>query len=67
MGSSGTGAGRVTVHAHGHDRTLGTAYSEHGLVVFVENAGIHDPDTGLDAPPRRIEWRGGRAHPWNVG
>ncbi|MDV9195242.1 hypothetical protein [Streptomyces sp. Wh19] len=52
-------------HTHGHDEFLGTAYSDHDLVVFLEAAGIHDPDAMLD-DPRRIEWRGGHAHEWNA-
>ncbi|GGW85562.1 hypothetical protein GCM10010350_82660 [Streptomyces galilaeus] len=31
------------MHAQGRDEILGTAYSDHDLVVFLEGAGIHDP------------------------
>ncbi len=31
-----TGGRRVTVHSHGRDEILGTAYSDHDLVVFLE-------------------------------
>ncbi|MFD7533527.1 hypothetical protein ACFV8E_38980 [Streptomyces sp. NPDC059849] len=57
---SSTGGRRVTAHAHGHDEFLGTAFSDHDLVVFLEAAGIPDADTVLD-DPRFIEWRGGHA------
>ncbi|MFD9461249.1 hypothetical protein [Streptomyces sp. NPDC060027] len=63
---SRTGGRRVTVHSHGHDEILGTAYSDRDLVVFLEAAGIDDPEGILD-DPRWIEWRGGRAHRWSAG
>ncbi|MFE0805453.1 hypothetical protein [Streptomyces sp. NPDC058812] len=47
---SGTGGRRVTVHRHGRDEILGTAYSDHDLVVFLEGAGIADPESVLDQP-----------------
>ncbi|MCT9010518.1 hypothetical protein [Streptomyces rhizosphaerihabitans] len=51
---SRTGGRRVTVHSRGRDRILGTAYSDHDLVVFLETAGIaalkRDPGAvGLDS------------------
>ncbi|WP_406486599.1 hypothetical protein [Streptomyces sp. NBC_01563] len=58
---SSTGGRRVTAHVHSHDEFLGTAFSDHDLVVFLEAAGIPDADTVLDNP-RFIEWRGGHAH-----
>ncbi|MET9895634.1 hypothetical protein ABZZ47_36640 [Streptomyces sp. NPDC006465] len=61
---SRTGGRRVTVHSHGRDEILGTAYSDHDMVVFLEAAGIDDPEGILD-DPRWIEWRGGRAHQWS--
>ncbi|MFD7940098.1 hypothetical protein ACFV4T_37255 [Streptomyces sp. NPDC059755] len=57
----GTGGRGVTVHRQGRDEVLGTAYSDHDLVVFLEGAGIADPDTILD-DPQWVEWRGGPAH-----
>ncbi|WP_437065482.1 hypothetical protein [Streptomyces sp. enrichment culture] len=39
----------------------GTAYSDHALVVFLEGAGVADPEATLD-DPRRVERRGGPAH-----
>ncbi|MFD9286397.1 hypothetical protein ACFWD7_56490 [Streptomyces mirabilis] len=62
---SGSGGRRVTVHSRGRDEILGTAYSDHDLVVFLEGADIQEPDSVLD-DDRLIEWRGGRAHQWNA-
>ncbi|MEU4490167.1 hypothetical protein AB0H94_35750 [Streptomyces purpurascens] len=63
---SDTGGRSVTVHTQGRDEILGTAYSDHDLVVFLERAGIHDADSILD-DDQWIEWRGGRAHQWRTG
>ncbi|MEU0059643.1 hypothetical protein [Streptomyces sp. NPDC006334] len=60
-----TGGRRVTVHSKGRDQVLGTAFSDHDLMVFLESAGVQDPDSILD-DDRRIEWRGGRAHQWSA-
>ncbi|WP_351231279.1 hypothetical protein [Streptomyces sp. NPDC002133] len=62
---SASGGRRVTVHSHGRDKILGTAFSDHDLVVFLEAAGIIDPETVID-DPRRVEWRGGCAHQWTA-
>lgn len=56
-----SGGRRVTAHRHGRDAILGTAFSDHDLVVFLEAAGVPDPDRVLD-DPEWVEWRGGRAH-----
>ncbi|MGN9796361.1 hypothetical protein ACTMTU_35505 [Streptomyces sp. OZ13] len=56
---------RVTAHFLGRDEILGTAYSDHDLVVFLEAAGIADPGMVLD-DPRFVEWRGGRPHQWTA-
>ncbi|MFL9658679.1 hypothetical protein ACJ7VE_33760 [Streptomyces sp. PB17] len=56
-----SGGRRVSVHRHGQDEILGTAYSDHDLVVFLESAGIDDAEGVLD-DPRWVEWRGGPAH-----
>jgi hypothetical protein len=53
------------MHSPGRAGILGTAYSDHDLVVFLEGAGIQDPDSILD-DNRWIEWRGGRAHQWSA-
>ncbi|MCX5355755.1 hypothetical protein [Streptomyces mirabilis] len=62
---SRTAGRRVSVHSQGRDEILGTAYSDHDLVVFLEGAGIQDPDSILD-DERWIEWRGSRAHQWSA-
>ncbi|MDT0435433.1 MULTISPECIES: hypothetical protein [Streptomyces] len=62
---SRTGGRRVTVHTRGRDEILGTAYSDHDLVVFLDGAGITDPETILD-DPRWIEWRDGPAHEYHA-
>ncbi|WP_405558593.1 hypothetical protein [Streptomyces sp. NBC_01171] len=62
---SSTGGRRVTVHRHGHDEILGTAYSDHDLVVFLEGAGVADPEAILD-DPRWVEWRGSPAHQFSA-
>jgi hypothetical protein len=58
---SDSGGRRVTVHSSGRDEILGTAYSDHDLVVFLEGAGVAEPDAILD-DPQWVEWRGGPAH-----
>ncbi|MFF0000583.1 hypothetical protein [Streptomyces avermitilis] len=62
---SRTGGRSVTVHSHGSDEILGTASSDHDLVVFLEGAGVVDPAGGLDEP-RWVEWRGGGPHEWSA-
>ena len=58
---SPTGGRRVTARG----RILGLAHSDHELAVFLEAAGIMDPELILD-DPRWVEWRGGRAHEWGA-
>ncbi|MEV6121670.1 hypothetical protein AB0M23_14270 [Streptomyces sp. NPDC052077] len=58
---SPSGGRRVTAHRAGRDEILGTAYSDHDLVVFLESAGVADPEALLD-DPRWVEWRGAPAH-----
>ncbi|MFJ3637606.1 hypothetical protein [Streptomyces sp. NPDC090112] len=60
-----SGGRRVTAHGSGRDEILGTAYSDHDLVVFLEAAGVAEPDAILD-DPQWVEWRGGRAHEFNA-
>ncbi|WP_030987240.1 hypothetical protein [Streptomyces sp. NRRL WC-3744] len=62
---SPSGGRRVTVHRHGHDEVLGTAYSDHDPVVFLESAGVADPDARLD-DPQWVQWRGGPAHEFSA-
>ncbi|MFJ5638132.1 hypothetical protein [Streptomyces sp. NPDC093223] len=64
-GPSHAGGRRVTAHTHGRDEILGTAYSDHDLVVFLQAAGITDPEEVMD-DPQWVEWRGGRAHQWTA-
>ncbi|MFG2220422.1 hypothetical protein ACGFN1_37435 [Streptomyces sp. NPDC048685] len=56
---------RVTVHSSGRDEILGTAYSDHDLVVFLEGAGVAEPEALLD-DPQWVEWRGGHAHEFHA-
>ncbi|MFG3165717.1 hypothetical protein [Streptomyces sp. NPDC048200] len=62
---SSSGGPRVSVHRHGRDEILGTAYSDHDLVVFLAAVGVQDPDGILD-DGGWVEWRGGRAHQWSA-
>ncbi|MGW6215822.1 hypothetical protein [Streptomyces sp. NPDC055109] len=61
---SPAGGRRVSMHSCGRDRILGTAYSDHDLVVILESAGIDHPEDVLD-DPRWTTWRGGHAHQWS--
>ncbi|GAA2610492.1 hypothetical protein GCM10010424_73780 [Streptomyces lienomycini] len=45
-----SGGRRATVHRDGRDEFLGTAYSDHDVVMFIEEAGITDPVYILDEP-----------------
>ena len=60
-----SGGRSVTVHSHGQDEILGTAYSDHDLVVFLEGAGVVEPEAILD-DPQWVEWRGGPAHDFSA-
>ncbi|MDQ0780118.1 hypothetical protein QF026_008584 [Streptomyces aurantiacus] len=60
-----SGGRRVTVHSSGRDEILGTAYSDHGLVVVFEGAGVAEPEVILD-DPEWVEWRGGPAHEFSA-
>ncbi|MEU8852682.1 hypothetical protein AB0C70_42170 [Streptomyces sp. NPDC048564] len=62
---SPSGGRRVTVHRDGRDEILGTAYSDHDLVVFLEGAGVADPEAVLD-DPQWLEWRGSPAHEFSA-
>ncbi|WP_133889753.1 hypothetical protein [Streptomyces sp. BK208] len=60
------GGRRVSVHHHGRDEVLGTAYSDHDLVVLLEGAGMTDPEDVLDQP-QWVEWREAPAHDFGAG
>jgi hypothetical protein len=60
-----SGGRRITAHSGGRDEILGTAYSDHDVVVFLEAAGVTDPAAVLD-DPRWVEWRGARAHDFHA-
>ncbi|MGW7050034.1 hypothetical protein ACWGDT_46865 [Streptomyces avermitilis] len=60
-----SGGRRVTVDSSGRDEILGTAYSDHDLVVFLEGAGVVEPVAILD-DPQWVEWRGGDAHEFHA-
>ena len=49
------------MHSSDRDEVLGTAYSDHDLVAFLEGACVAEPDAVLD-DPQWVEWRGGPAH-----
>ncbi|MGQ4513719.1 hypothetical protein [Streptomyces sp. DW26H14] len=54
---SATGGRRVTARG----QILGLAHSDHDLVVFLEGAGLDDPEDVLDNSTW-VEWRGGAPH-----
>ncbi|MFF2964266.1 hypothetical protein ACFVT1_36485 [Streptomyces sp. NPDC057963] len=58
---SATGGRRVSVRG----QILGLAHSDRDLVVFLEAAGVLDPEQVLD-DPLWVEWRGGGAHQWDA-
>ncbi|MFI8186724.1 hypothetical protein ACIF70_40515 [Actinacidiphila glaucinigra] len=47
------------------EKRLGTAFSDHDLLLILRSAGCADPnlDPALD-DPCRVEWRGAAAHHW---
>ncbi|CQR59350.1 SCJ4.29c, unknown, len: 127 aa (plasmid) [Streptomyces leeuwenhoekii] len=49
------------MHSGGRDEILGTPYSDLDLVVFLEGAGVVEPEAIWD-DPQWVEWRGGHAH-----
>ncbi|MCZ4125566.1 hypothetical protein [Streptomyces sp. H39-S7] len=60
-----SGGRRVTVHSNSGSEILGTAYSDHDLVVFLQGAGVAVAAAFLD-DPRWVEWRGGHAHEFSA-
>ncbi|MFI8829155.1 hypothetical protein [Streptomyces sp. NPDC053431] len=59
---AGAGGRRVSVMRRGREEFLGTAFSDHDVIVFLQAAGLSDPEEVLD-DPRWVQWCGGRA--WN--
>lgn len=62
---SPSGGRLVTLRRQDCERVLGVAHSDHDLIVFMEAAGVVDPESVLD-DPRRLEWQGGSAHQWDA-
>ncbi|MEU8718226.1 hypothetical protein [Streptomyces sp. NPDC048663] len=58
-----SGGRRVTVRRDGCDVFVGLAHSDHDLVVFLECAGLADPELALD-DPRLVGWEGAPPHHW---
>lgn len=42
------------MYSHGQDETLGTAYSDHDLEVFLEGAGLDDPEAALGDTQEKV-------------
>ncbi|MFF4846231.1 hypothetical protein [Streptomyces collinus] len=63
--ASRVGGRRVTVRDCGWDRVLGTAFSDHDLVVILEGAGVADAEAAVD-DPAWVEWRDGRPHDFHA-
>lgn len=61
-----SGGRLVTMHVNGCERRLGTAHSDHDLVVLLSAAGLADPERVLD-DPSVIEWQGAQAHVYQAG
>ncbi|MGV9790829.1 hypothetical protein [Streptomyces sp. NPDC003435] len=55
----------MSVHTQGRDEVLGTAYSDHDVVVFLEAAGVVDPESVLD-DAQWVEWLGAPAHEYGT-
>ncbi|MFD8257294.1 hypothetical protein [Streptomyces werraensis] len=48
------------MRSHGQEETLDTAYSDHGLAVFLKGAGVAEPEAIPDGP-QWVERRGSHA------
>ncbi|MFE7752961.1 hypothetical protein [Streptomyces sp. NPDC057428] len=60
--SPGPSGGRlVTVHVNGRESRLGVAHSDQELIVFLDNAGLEDPERALDSRAL-VAWEGAAAH-----
>ncbi len=57
LGPPARAAGGGTVHSGGRDEILGTAYSDHDLIVFLKGVGVAEPET------TRSGWSGAEAGP----
>ncbi|GAB7032133.1 hypothetical protein JCM4914_35940 [Streptomyces platensis subsp. malvinus] len=62
---SASGGRRVSVRHSDRTETLGTAFSDHDLCVFIEKAGMTDPGAVMD-DPSWVEWEGDQAHQWGA-
>ncbi|MFJ4007767.1 hypothetical protein ACIPWL_30545 [Streptomyces sp. NPDC090023] len=60
-----TGGRKVTAYAGGRKEDLGLAHSDHDVIVFLEAAGMTDPEEALD-DPQIVNWRGAPAHHWQA-
>ncbi|MEU6346588.1 hypothetical protein ABZ883_37215 [Streptomyces sp. NPDC046977] len=67
-GPSPRGGRLVTMYRAGRaeDDYVGTAFSEHDLLLILRSPGLPDPDLVVD-DPRWVEWRGATAHRWGSG
>lgn len=53
------------MHGSGRDEILGSAYSDHDLVVVLEGAGVAEPE-GILNDPQWAEWRDGPAREFSA-
>lgn len=53
------------MHSSDRDEILGTAYSDHDLVVVLEGADVAEPEAIWD-DPQWVEWRCGQAHDFHA-
>lgn len=67
-GLSPSGGRLVTMHREGRmeDDYVGTAFSDHDLLLILRSAGLPEPGLAVDGP-RWVEWRGAEAHRWGTG
>ncbi|MFF7680961.1 hypothetical protein [Actinacidiphila glaucinigra] len=67
-GLSPRGGRLVTMHREGRmeDDYVGTAFSDHDLLLILRSAGLPEPGLVVD-DPRWVEWRGAAAHRWGTG
>ncbi|MFJ9549070.1 hypothetical protein [Streptomyces erythrochromogenes] len=52
-----SGGRAVTVHAHGQDTALGTAYGIRDLTEFLRAAGLEDAEALVDSRDPLIRWQ----------